>query len=52
MPFNRNEKGQGLVEYVLILVLVFIVVVAAYLVLKPVIDPLIHIINSTPTPGL
>lgn len=50
MSFSRNEKGQGLVEYILILVLVFIVVVAAYLVLKPVIDPILHSISSTPVP--
>lgn len=33
----RNEKGQGLVEYALILVLVAIVVIAILLLLGPVI---------------
>lgn len=33
----RNEKGQGLVEYALILVLVAIVVIAILLLLGPII---------------
>lgn len=33
----RNEKGQGLVEYALILVLVAIVVIAILLLLGPVV---------------
>ena len=33
----RNEKGQGLVEYALILVLVAMVVIAVLLLLGPVI---------------
>lgn len=41
MKFPSKEKGQGLVEYVLILVLVAIVVIVALQVLWPVIDNLI-----------
>ena len=33
--FKKFEKGQGLVEYALILVLVAIVVIAALLILGP-----------------
>ena len=33
--FNKFEKGQGLVEYALILVLVAIVVIAALMILGP-----------------
>lgn len=38
MNFIRDEKGQGLVEYALILVLVAIVVIVAQLLLGPIIE--------------
>ena len=37
MLFSRKQKGQGLVEYALILVLVAIVVIAALMILGPII---------------
>jgi pilus assembly protein Flp/PilA len=37
MLFSPKEKGQGLVEYALILVLVAIVVIAALTILGPII---------------
>jgi pilus assembly protein Flp/PilA len=43
----KNEKGQGLVEYALILVLVAIVVIAALMVLGPVIGNTFSSINSS-----
>lgn len=42
-----GEKGQGLVEYALILVLVAIVVIAALMVLGPVIGNVFSEINSS-----
>jgi len=44
---NKNEKGQGLVEYALILVLVSIVVIGALLILGPAIGNIFSTINST-----
>lgn len=41
------EKGQGLVEYALILVLVAIVVIAALLILGPMIGNTFSNINSS-----
>jgi len=41
------EKGQGLVEYALILVLVAIVVIAALMILGPVIGNLFSKVNSS-----
>ena len=38
MLFSPKEKGQGLVEYALILILVAIIVIAALMVLGPIID--------------
>lgn len=38
MLFSPKEKGQGLVEYALILVLVAIVVIAVVMVLLPIIQ--------------
>lgn len=35
MLFGPKEKGQGLVEYALILVLIAIVVIAALMILEP-----------------
>lgn len=42
-----SQKGQGLVEYALILVLVAIVVIAALMVLGPVIGNMFSKINSS-----
>jgi pilus assembly protein Flp/PilA len=47
MLFTQKEKGQGLVEYAFILVLVAIVVLVALLVLGPVIGNTFSLINSS-----
>ncbi len=47
MLFAPKEKGQGLVEYALILVLVAIVVIAALMILGPVIGNTFSTINSS-----
>jgi pilus assembly protein Flp/PilA len=47
MLFAPKEKGQGLVEYALILVLVAIVVIAVLAVLGPMIGNVFSTINST-----
>lgn len=47
MLFTLNEKGQGLVEYALILVLVAIVVFAALLLLGPIIGNVFSTINES-----
>jgi pilus assembly protein Flp/PilA len=47
MFFTPKEKGQGLVEYALILVLVAIVVIAALMVLGPIIGNVFSDINSS-----
>lgn len=47
MLFYPREKGQGLVEYALILVLVAIVVIAALLVLGPVIGNSFSTVNKS-----
>ena len=47
MLFAPKEKGQGLVEYALILVLVAIVVIAVLMVLGPVIGNVFSSINSS-----
>ena len=44
---SRKEKGQGLVEYALILVLVAIVVIAALMVLGPKIGGIFSTINGS-----
>ena len=46
MLFAPKEKGQGLVEYELILVLVAVVVIAVLLILGPVIGNVFTKINS------
>ena len=46
MLFSPKEKGQGLVEYALILVLVAVVVIAVLLVLGPVIGNVFSSINT------
>ena len=45
--FSPKEKGQGLVEYALILVLVAIVVIAALMILGPIIGGVFSKINSS-----
>ena len=47
MLFAPKAKGQGLVEYALILVLVAIVVIAVLMVLGPVIGNVFSSINSS-----
>lgn len=47
MLFAPKERGQGLVEYALILVLVAIVVIAALMVLGPVIGNSFSTINNS-----
>ena len=47
MLFSPREKGQGLVEYALILVLVSIVVIAALMVLGPIIGNVFSKVNSS-----
>jgi pilus assembly protein Flp/PilA len=47
MLFAPKEKGQGLVEYALILVLVAIVVIAALMILGPLIGNVFSTINSS-----
>ena len=47
MLFAPKEKGQGLVEYALILVLVAIVVIAALTILGPKIGQVFSTINSS-----
>ncbi|GAB1469888.1 hypothetical protein MASR2M66_07660 [Chloroflexota bacterium] len=49
MLFSPKEKGQGLVEYALILVLVAIVVIAALMVLGPIIGNVFSKINTSLT---
>jgi len=44
---QKNQKGQGLVEYALILVLVAIVVIAALMILGPIIGNVFSDINSS-----
>ena len=47
MFFAPKEKGQGLVEYALILVLVAIVVIAALMILGPIIGNVFSKINTS-----
>ncbi|MCZ2127835.1 MAG: pilus assembly protein [Anaerolineales bacterium] len=47
MLFSPQEKGQGLVEYALILVLVAIVVFVALLILGPIIGNVFSKLNSS-----
>ncbi len=47
MLFAPQMKGQGLVEYALILVLVAIVVIAALMVLGPIIGNSFSTINNS-----
>ena len=47
MLFAPKEKGQGLVEYALILVLVAVIVIAVLTILGPLIGNVFSKINST-----
>lgn len=47
MLFSKKEKGQGLVEYALILVLVAIVVIAVLTVMGPMIGNVFSTINNS-----
>ena len=47
MLFSPKEKGQGLVEYALIRVLVAIVVIAALMILGPLIGNVFSKVNSS-----
>lgn len=47
MLFAPKEKGQGLVEYALILVLVAIVVIAVLLLLGPIIGNVFSTVNAS-----
>jgi pilus assembly protein Flp/PilA len=47
MLFGLKEKGQGLVEYALILALVAIVVIAALMILGPIIGNVFSKVNSS-----
>ena len=49
MLFILQEKGQGLVEYALIIVLVAIVVIAALMILGPIIGNTFSTINNSLT---
>jgi pilus assembly protein Flp/PilA len=51
MLFSPKEKGQGLVEYALILVLVAIVVIAVLTLLGPIIGNVFSKINSSISPA-
>ncbi len=47
MLFSQKEKGQGLVEYALILVLVAIVVIAVLTIMGPMIGNVFSTINDS-----
>jgi pilus assembly protein Flp/PilA len=47
MLLYERERGQGLVEYALILVLVAVVVIAVLMILGPIIGNVFSKINST-----
>lgn len=49
MLFAPKEKGQGLVEYALILVLVAIVVIAVLMLLGPIIGNIFSTLNASLT---
>ena len=46
MAFAAKEKGQGLVEYALVIVLVAVVIIAVLLYLGPIIGNVFTEINS------
>jgi pilus assembly protein Flp/PilA len=47
MLFSLKEKGQGMVEYALILVLVAVVVIAALTLMGPIIKNIFQTINNS-----
>jgi len=47
MLFAPKQKGQGLVEYALILVLVAVVIIAVVIILYPVVSN--YLLKPTPT---
>jgi pilus assembly protein Flp/PilA len=47
MLINRKEKGQGMVEYALILVLVAVVVIAALTIMGPLVANVFSTINAS-----
>jgi pilus assembly protein Flp/PilA len=47
MIFTLKEKGQGMVEYALILVLVAVVVIAALSIMGPLVRNVFSTINSS-----
>ena len=47
MLFSLKERGQGMVEYALILVLVAVVVIAALTVMGPIISNIFSTINAS-----
>ncbi len=47
MLFSLKERGQGMVEYALILVLVAIVVIAALTILGPLVGNIFSTINAS-----
>jgi len=47
MLFSLKERGQGMVEYALILVLVAVVVIAALTLMGPVIGNIFSTINGS-----
>jgi pilus assembly protein Flp/PilA len=47
MKFALEEKGQGMVEYALILVLVAVVVIAAVTVMGPLVGKVFSTINKS-----
>jgi pilus assembly protein Flp/PilA len=46
----KKGKGQGVIEYALILVLVAIVVIAALMILGPIMNSVLRVHNEMPTP--
>ncbi len=47
MLFSLKEKGQGMVEYALILVLVAVVVIAALTIMGPLVSNVFATINGS-----
>ena len=47
MLFSLKEKGQGMVEYALILVLVAVVVIAALTIMGPLVSNVFSTINKS-----
>ncbi len=51
MSFSPNEKGQGLVEYALILILLIIIILVVIRLFGPSISDFVNTLLSTPTPS-